>query len=97
MTEQPRLTVQIDGQEVVLYLNPEARSRLIRELQALDRHSDHFHLLGAEVGDPLSLSQIAYEPDDQLAYSMKVCLRYDDWDAESFPHVMVPPPATFET
>jgi hypothetical protein len=91
MSERPRLTVQIDGSEVILYLNLEARSRLISELQSLDRHSDHFHVLGSEVGDDLQTSQIAYRPKDQLAYSMKVCLRYDDWDAEHFPHLMAAP------
>lgn len=97
MTERPRLTVQIDGSEVILYLNPEARSRLISELQNLDRHNDHLHVLGPEVGDELQTSQIPYRPDDLLAYSMKVCLRYDDWDDEHFPHVMAPPPEPLET
>lgn len=97
MADRPRFTVQIDGSEVILYLNPEARSRLIAELQHLDRRSDHFHVLGPEVGDELQTSQIPYRPDDQLAYSMKVCLRYDDWDEEHFPHVMAPPPDPLES
>ncbi len=97
MSERPRLTVQIDGSEVILCLNPEARRQLIAELQNLDRQSDHFHVLGPEVGDDLQVSQIPYRPEDQLAYALKVCLRYDDWDAEHFPHVMAPPPELFET
>lgn len=97
MSERPRLTVQIDGSEVVLYLNPEARSRLLAELLHLDRRNDHLHVLGPEVGDELHLSQIPYGRDAQLAYSMKVCIRYDDWDDEYFPHVMASPPDPLET
>lgn len=88
MSDRPRLTVQIDGSEVILCLNPEARTRLISELQSLGRDNDHFHVLGPEAGDVLHTSQIPYVPGDRLAYALKVCLRYDDWDAEHFPHVM---------
>ena len=97
MSDRARLTVQIDDAEVILYLNPEARRRLIAELQNLDRSHDHFHVLGPEVGDELQTSQIPYDPGDRLAYSLKVCLRYDDWDAAHFPHVLEPPPEPLET
>ena len=101
MAERPRLTVQIDGNdegaEVILHLNPAARDRLIAELLKLDRTDDHFHILGPEAGDELQKLQIPYEPDDRLAYSVKVVLRHDDWDEEHFPHVMAPIPDPFET
>ena len=97
MSERPRLTVQINDSEVILYLNPEARRCFIAELQNLDRHSDDFHVLGPEVGGELQTSQIPYGSGDQLAYSLKVCLRYDDWDAAHFPHVLSPPPEPLES
>jgi hypothetical protein len=94
MTERARLTVQINGRDddVTLYLNPAARERLIAELLKLNRADDHFYILGPETGDELQTSQIPYEPGDQLAWSVKVLLRYDDWDEEHFPHVMAPMP-----
>ena len=49
---QPRITVTIAGGEARLYVNPEGRDLLVKELQRLNEKSEHFHLgtwPGAEV------------------------------------------------
>ena len=101
MTNRPRMTVQINGevgsQEVQIYLNPEARHWLIAELQKLDRSDDHFHVFSFEDWGGLQLSDVPYGPSDKTVPALKVLLRYDDWDAEYFPHVMAPPPDLIQT
>lgn len=96
MSERPRMTVVIDGEvkgsrEVQLLLNPVARDLLVAELMKLDRSNDHFHLLSFEEWSELTLSTIPYTTGDELVPAVKVSLRYDDWDAEHFPHVMATP------
>lgn len=95
MTARPRMTVQISGQEgaqeVEIYLNPEARRWLIAQLTKLDRTDDHFHAFSFEEWEGLQLSKVPYDPEDKPACALKMLLRYDDWDAEYYPHVMVPP------
>jgi len=97
----PRMTIQVSGdpggQEVEILLNPEARKWLIAALNKLDRADDHFHAFTFEEWDGLQLSAIPYGPGDTPAVALKVLLRYDDWDAEHFPHVMVRPPDPFES
>jgi hypothetical protein len=95
MAARPRMTIQVIGeagsQEVQVYLNPEARQWLIAQLNKLDRQDDHFHAFSFDEWDGLQLSDIPYSAGDKLACALKVLLRYDDWDAEHFPHVMEPP------
>jgi hypothetical protein len=89
------MTIQVSGveggQEVEIYINPEARRWLVAELNKLDRVNDHFHAFSFDDCEGLQLSSISYSPEEKTACALKVLLRYDDWDAEHFPHVMVPP------
>ncbi len=95
MTARPRMTVQISGdeggQKVEIYLNPEARQWLIAQLTGLSRANDHFHAFTFDDWEGLQLSSVPYSPGDRPAAALKVLLRYDDWDAKYFPHVMAPP------
>ncbi len=96
MIPRPRMTVQATpgsglDREVEIYLNPEARRMLIAELTKLDRTNDHFHVFSFEDWNGLQLSEIPYSPGDAPVTALKVLLRYDDWDAEHFPHVMESP------
>jgi len=96
MTNRPRMTVQVGSgsgldSEVEIYLNPEARRILIAELTKLDRTNDHFHVFSFDDSNGLQLSEIPYSTGDMPVCALKVLLRYDDWDAEYFPHVMEPP------
>ena len=95
MTARPRMTIQVNGaeggQEVEIYLNPEARQWLIAQLSGLDRANDHFHAFSFEEWEGLQLSTVPYGAEDKPVSALKVLLRYDDWDTEYYPHVMVPP------
>jgi hypothetical protein len=64
---------------------------LIQELQRLKRSTgnDHFHL-GAYEGAEVEMRSVPYDPTDRVIYAAKVILRPDDWDAEYYPHVLVP-------
>lgn len=102
MAERKRMTVEVSvangSAEVQLFLNPAARKQLIEELLKLDRIDDHFHVYNYDaVGDDFQLYQTPYNAGQAVAAHFKVLLRYDDWDAEHFPHVMVPPLDPFET
>ncbi|MFM9943074.1 MAG: hypothetical protein ACKVP7_26700 [Hyphomicrobiaceae bacterium] len=88
---KPRITLSVgkDG-EFELWINPEGRDLLVRELLALNAEHDHFHLFPpawwehAEV--PISLK--AYRASDQVLTTGKVLFRPDEWDREYFPHVL---------
>lgn len=96
MTDRPRMTVQVSAgtgldREVEIYLNPEARRILVAELTKLNRTDDHFHVFSFEDWNGLQLSEVPYSAGDTPVAALKVLLRYDDWDAEHFPHVMASP------
>ena len=95
MTERPRMTVQVSNgtgldREVEILLNPAARRLLISQLERLDRSDDHLHVFSFEE-DSLTLSEVPYKEDDQPVCALKISLRYDDWDAQHYPHVMEQP------
>lgn len=73
--------------EFNIYLNPQARDWLVRELLALDERNDHFHIWSlAWTPEEVGLSQIPYR--GKVLDTAKVLLRPDAWDEEHFPHVM---------
>ena len=73
--------------EVEIYLNPEARDQLIRELQGLNEKSDHVHY-GTWEGAEVSLQDIAYSPRQVIVDHLKIYFRLDAWDQQYFPHVI---------
>jgi len=84
----PRITLNLSANgEVEIWLNPEGRDVLVKELQALSETSDHFHLGPAPVGE-VKVSSRPYRRDDQLLEHGKVLFRTDAWDAKHFPHVL---------
>jgi len=92
---KPRITVALAGggdgapPEVRLYLNPEGRDLLVRELNRLDARWDHLHLQPAEWTVGLPLQTIAYDPEaEETTDAVKIMLRPDEWDEEHFPHVL---------
>ena len=91
---KPRITVTLAGSEsgppqVRLYLNPEGRDLLVRELDRLDEQWDHMHLQPAEWTVDLPLRTTAYEPAaEEVVDDVKIMLRPDKWDADHFPHVL---------
>ena len=92
---KPRITVAYtkgeDGElaEVLLYLNPEGRDLLIKELSHLSERSDHFHLQDEDWSGEVPLQVKAYVPErEQIVSAAKVMLRPDHWDAQYFPHVL---------
>ena len=85
----PRLTVSRSrAGELQLFLNVEARDRLISALQSLSPTRDHFHLQSVEDNDLLQLSTTPYVDGDEVFSAVKVLLRLDEWDKKYFPHVM---------
>ena len=85
---KPRITISLsETGELQISLNEEGRRSLIRELQRLDLHHEHFHL-GVEDLGGLDLSDIPYHPKDQIVQYAKVLFRPDEWDREYYPHVM---------
>jgi hypothetical protein len=76
-----------------ILLNEAGRDLMVRQLQRLDRHWDHFHL--DYYADPetanatdVALSVIPYRDDDRCFENGKILLRPDEWDREFFPHVL---------
>ena len=94
----PRITVVTlknendEATSVNLYVNPEGRDLLVRELSRLSEKSDHFHMDAAEWAIEVPLQTTAYDPGaETIASNVKIMFRSDDWDREYFPHVMMDP------
>ncbi|MCK1652790.1 hypothetical protein IVA88_15280 [Bradyrhizobium sp. 149] len=84
-----RITLDINSAGVFeLWLNPEGRDLLVRELLALNATNEHFHLMPSEVPSDVEVSTRPYRPDDKLLGYGKVLFRLDEWDAQHFPHVL---------
>lgn len=75
-----------DG-ELNIWLNPDARDDLVKNLLCLSSENDHFHMSNIE-GIKDDLSTVPYHVGDEVLDFIKVALRLDDWDREFFPHVM---------
>jgi hypothetical protein len=69
-----------------IWMNPEGRDHLVKELQVLRPEWDHVH-----VGWDLEIDAgaVPYRPDDEVMEWGKIYLRLDEWDQKHFPHVMV--------
>jgi hypothetical protein len=86
MTIRITLSVSADG-EFELWVNPEGRDRLVKELQVLSEKNDHFHL-GAWEGAEVEIGATPYRPTDKIVDVGKVLFRPDEWDQTYYPHVM---------
>ena len=83
----PRITVNLTAAgEFEIWLNPQGRDLLVRELQHLSEQSEHFHLAPDPMGE-VALSTRPYRPTDKLMQRGKVLFRTDEWDRRHFPHV----------
>lgn len=85
---QPRITITISDGELRVYINPDGRDLLVKELQHLSENSDHFHL-GAWEGAEVELRSCPYDSKETLIEAVKILFRPDDWDNQYCPHVML--------
>ncbi len=88
-----RMTIAMDVDpdgELRIYVNPEGREWLVKELQRLSAENDHFHLFSPEWGGD-DLNNVPYDDKDRIVHGAKVLLRLDEWDQQYFPHVMKRP------
>lgn len=83
-----RITMNLNTKgELEIWLNPEGRDILVRELQGLTETKDHFHL-GPRTFGEVEVSNRPYRSDDKLLMYGKILFRTDAWDAEYFQHVL---------
>ena len=86
---KPRITlIRSSTGELEIWINPEGRDLIVKELKHLDASSDHFHLGAEEYESEVPLQVVPYRDGDVIFESAKVMFRLDEWDAEYFPHVM---------
>ena len=84
----PRITInRVDG-ELQIWVNPEGRDLLVRELQHLSKKSDHFHFMPEDMDGEVPVRNRAYKPGAEVIEWGKVLFRPDDWDARYYPHVL---------
>lgn len=84
-----RVTLDINSAgEFELWLNPEGRDLLVRQLLALSETNEHFHMMPSEVPSGFEVSTRPCRPSDKLLEYGKVLFRLDEWDAKHFPHVL---------
>ena len=75
--------------ELQVYLNPEGRDLLVKELTGLSERWDHIHLQDEEWTIEVPLQTRAYVPDrEEIIDCVKILFRPDEWDREYFPHVL---------
>jgi hypothetical protein len=86
MAARITLNLTVDG-NLEIWLNPEGRDILVKELQRLSERNDHFHF-GPGLSGEVEVSSRTYRSDDKLLEYGKVLLRPDTWDAEHYPHVV---------
>jgi hypothetical protein len=96
---KPRITFALqrtetgDLGELQVYLNPEGRDLLVKELTRLDERWDHVHLQDEAWTIDVPLQTRAYVPDqEKIIDCVKILFRPDQWDAEYFPHVLTEEP-----
>jgi hypothetical protein len=86
-----RITFNLNAAgELEMWLNPEGRDVLVKELQGLSERWDHVHFGPKNFGE-VEVSDRPYQPDDKLLMYGKILFRTDAWDAEYFPHVLDQP------
>ena len=82
-----RITMNLNAEgELEIWLNPEGRDLLVKELQGLSETNDHFHLGPSPFGE-VEISNRPYRPNDKVLEYGKVLFRTDAWDVKHFPHV----------
>ncbi len=75
--------------ELLIYLNPEGRDLLVKELAHLDERWDHVHLQDEKWTIDVLLQTRAYVPDREVIIDcVKILFRPEEWDQEYYPHVM---------
>ena len=81
---KPRITMSMtaDG-ELEIWINEAGRDLLVRELQALNERSWHFHL-GAFEGAEVEMQDRLYRDTDILVAAAKVIFRTDEQDESHF-------------
>ena len=85
---KPRITMSLTAEgQLEIFVNETGRDLLVRELQALDEKSEHFHLAPSDYGE-VEVSTTAYRPTDRVIERGKVLFRTDEWDRRHYPHVM---------
>jgi hypothetical protein len=83
-----RITVNLSAKgEFEMWLNPEGRDIVVKELQGLSETNDHFHF-GPKTFSEVEVANRPYRSDDKLLMRGKILFRTDAWDAEFFPHVL---------
>lgn len=85
---QPRITITLSEGSIDIWLNPEGRDLLVRQLQALSETNDHIHLGPEEMEYEIPTRSQAYKAGDQVIKWGKISFRPDAWDAKYFPHVL---------
>ncbi|HEX6072669.1 MAG TPA: hypothetical protein VFY95_06655 [Sphingomicrobium sp.] len=92
---KPRITFAFEKTEtgepgeLQVYLNPEGRDLLVKELNHLDERWDHVHLQDENWTIDVPLQTQAYRRDREvIVYSVKILFRPDEWDRKHFPHVL---------
>ena len=91
---KPRITFALEKTddapgELRIYLNPEGRNLLVKELAHRSEESDHFHLQDEDWAIEVPLQTRAYVPDrESIVDAVKIMLRPDEWDREYFSHVL---------
>jgi hypothetical protein len=89
---KPRVTINLASNgELEIWLNPEGRDPFVKELQALSKRNEHFHMgTEDEYFEEIELSKLPYNPNDKILTWAKVLFRTDEWDRQYFPHVFGP-------
>jgi hypothetical protein len=87
----PRITVSLTGEHLDIYLNPEGRDLLVRELQGLSERNDHVHIGPVEMEYEIPIRPTAYREGEVVVEWGKILFRPDEWDAKYYPHVLEQP------
>ncbi len=86
---KPRITINKSASgELEIWLNESGRDLLVRELQHLSEHSDHFHFGPEALGGEVPVQSRAYREGDEIIDWGKVLFRPDAWDERYYPHVL---------
>jgi len=90
MANTPRITLTRDQNDFFqLWLNPEGRDLLVKELLSLSATSDHTHVEPAYMDPELAFRTVPYQEGDIVMSWGKILFRPDEWDEKHFPHVMI--------
>jgi len=81
----PRITINRADGELQIWLNPEGRDLLVRQLQSLSETNDHFHIMPEEMAPELPSRNCAYQAGAEILEWGKVLFRPDEWDSRYYP------------